>query len=184
MSRDGTPRHHLADGLHHRGKEPAAHFFRSRPCMDSRQCWLGVAVCEPVRIEWCRRCLLWLICLSRIADLSDRSHAQRIPMVGGKQEHRLLVPFVDSSCILQFVFNVTTVRRGSRSNRNGSERSVFVAQRGKSAVGESRSATDPTAAGVASTRPLRNLVGANLTLAIAVLDLLLPGPSIDVPERR
>src|SRR5215510_3315447 len=158
MSRDGTPRHHLADGLHHRGKEPAAHFFRSRPCMDSRQCWLGVAVCEPVRIEWCRHCLLWLVHLSRIADLSDRSHAQRVPMVGGKQEGRYPLSLLDRLGFLWLASVATHLGGSSRSNGNGRERHLFPAPAAASSLYGPDSTADPAASAATSIGPSRSLM--------------------------
>ena len=158
MSWDGAPRHHLAHGFHHCGKEPAADIFRCRPRLDRSQCWPGMAVCRPLRIERCWDSVLWVLSFSRIADISDRSHAQRVPMVACKQKDRYALSLLDRLGFLWLISAATPLGRSSRSNGNGSERSVFAAQAAKSPFYGPDSAADTAASGVASIGPSRFLV--------------------------
>src|SRR5690348_4836651 len=103
MSWDGAPRHHLADGFHHCGKEPAAYIFCCGSRLDRSQCWCGVAVRRPLRIERCRDRVLWVVCLPRIPNLSHRSHAQWVSMVGGKQKDRCALSLLDRIGLLKLI---------------------------------------------------------------------------------
>src|SRR5262245_14408829 len=150
MSRHGTPHHYLAHGLHHCSKEQAAHVFRYGFCLDHSQCWLGVAVCRVLRIEWCRDSFLRVLYFSRVGGIFDRSRAQRVPIVGNKQADKYPLCLLDRLYFLVRISPATPLGRSSRDDGNGSERPVFAAQAAGSPFDRPDSATDTSALGVAS----------------------------------
>ena len=54
-------------------------------------CSLGLDLREIIRFEWSRHCVLWIVCLSRIFDISDRASAQWFSLVRGEQAKGLLL---------------------------------------------------------------------------------------------
>src|SRR5580704_3189925 len=64
-------------------------------------CCSGMVLCQFVRFEWRRHCILRILSVSRLSALSDRPPVERISVVVGEQAYGSVFSWIDRNRILR-----------------------------------------------------------------------------------
>jgi hypothetical protein len=100
---------YVADGLYYYGKRQARTLDLLRTGLGYCQSRPGVDLCDVLRFERCRRCILRIVHLSRSSDLPDRASAQRFSLVGREPGNRSIISQLDRSSFLRIFPSATAV---------------------------------------------------------------------------